>query len=178
MLFESLIESAPLLRTIHSYERQRHLAHSKSDQPAPQWGNDVVVLLGHAGLEDVKLGVIQADTVIEGTRIRCTCFGVWQKDLGWAVFQNDIGDIGVTDIAQLLRGHHDYAVHAAECFQPVAQSVAEEAVTEVDPRLIQENQGGRTVEALLDLAEEVQQNWQDTLVIKLEEMLGLERQET
>ena len=111
MVLQSFLESAPLLGTINSYERQRHFAHSESDQSPTQRGNNVVLLLGHAGLDDVEFGFIQADAVIKSTRIGCACFSVWQKDFGGAVFQNHIGDIGVTDIAQLLGGYYGTALH-------------------------------------------------------------------
>jgi len=70
-----------------------------------------------------------------------------------AVLQHHVGDIGIGDIADLLRGHHDDSVLSPHGFQPVLEPGPEQLMLQVRPGLIEQNQRRWAIQALFNAAE-------------------------
>jgi len=89
------------------------------------------VLLGNADLKDFQFAVVQSDAVIKSARSGCFRFSIWQQNLRWAVLQHHVSDVGICDIADLLRGHDNDGILMAHRLKPITQSAAEGGMLEI-----------------------------------------------
>src|SRR5579875_212023 len=80
------------------------------------------------------------------------------------------------DIAEALGGEQDCAISFAHCLQPIAETVAEQIVTKINPRFIERHERGGSVEAPLDLTEEIEQHGDDGFIAQSHQVLRLKRE--
>src|SRR5262249_25657640 len=92
ILLNDALDDLTLLSTVHPNPRQSNFTDSKVHQPPAEFAHDVVVLFGNADLENLQLTFVQPDSVVKFARTWVFRFRVREKDLGGAVFQNDIRD--------------------------------------------------------------------------------------
>ena len=78
----------------------------------------------------------------------------------------------------MLRCHDHDAILLSHRLQPIPHTLAEEIVLQVAPGFVKQHQRWRTVQTLFNLSEQIQQDRQDRLLVKLKQMLSLKGQES
>ena len=172
-----ILDQLPFFPAVYADEGERDIVNAEGNQPPPQRGDHVIVLLRNAGLKDVQFTGVQADAVVEFLRSRILRLAVRQKNLGRAHFEDHVADVRIADVAEILRREQNDSVHSSQRLQPVAEPLPEDVVSQICPRFVERHQRRRAVQSLFNPAEQVQEDRDHGLVVELEQVLRFEGQE-
>ena len=154
------IDGALIIRRRGAGEGERDRPQAEIEQAIAEPRLVVVVALGLCVGDDGDLPVIEAEALVHGAQLRLGRLGVRQKDPARAAFDDRGGDGGALDVGERLGGEDHRDVLLAQGLQPFADTAGESRIVEKYPRLIEDEQDGRTVEALLEAAKQVAQHRQ------------------
>src|SRR5579883_3637320 len=104
MRFHNAFRPAALFPAIYADKRESDPAETEVDHPPAQGRDDVVMPLGNAGLNGVRLPAIESEPLVESAGTRISRLGIGQQNLRRAVLEDHVGDFGIAKIAQILRG--------------------------------------------------------------------------
>ena len=155
-------------------EGQRHGTERHVEESASFRRDDVIFALGNGGRDNLDLALVEADPLVEFARPALARSAVGQTDLRRAGFLQHVDDAGSLSVGDRLRGQHHGAVCLAQNFQPFPDLVAEHGMSEHQPGLIEDDEAGRSSEALFDAAEQIGEHRHEIAVAHVHELLDLE----
>ena len=136
-------------------EGERDLGEAELEQAIAAAGLAVVVALRRRSAQDLDLPVIESEAPIDRGDLRLERALVRQEDAGRAALDDGRRDGAAVDVRERLRGEDDRGVLLPQRLQPLAQLPGEAGVVERQPALVDDEQGGAAVEAILDAMEQV-----------------------
>ena len=155
---QNAVDLALLGRAGRGGEGQRHRPQVEVEQAVAQARLVVVITLGRGLGDDLDLSVVEAEALVDVADLRFARQRVGQEDAAGAALDDCRSDAGILDVGQRLCGEDDADVLLAQSLEPLADARGEQRIVEKQPGLVEDQQGRRAVEALLETGEQITQS--------------------
>ncbi len=152
---------ALVLRRGSARKRQSRRPQVEVEQAVAEAGLVVVVALGLRGGDDFDLPPVEAEALVDRANLRLGRLRVGQENPTRAALDDRGRDARILDVGKALRGEDDADVLLAQRLEPLADTRSKHRVIEEQPRFIEDQQRGRTVEAFIEARKEVMQHGHD-----------------